>query len=1097
MAIIQISKIQHRAGNLVDLPQLDDAEFGWASDVNRLFIGKSAPNENIEVLTSYSNITFTQLNGASGVNLNLVDTQDGQLLGITKVGDTSTIVNKGGTAGGNINLGDVANIKIGGAQAQGYVLETDGYGNLSFTPKGTLYTPIRALSNATPIIMTVANTIPYTNGAIVTITNSDGANANTIVNGRAFYITLSVDFANSGNVALYTDLARTIPAAGTNLGASSPNVAVATAIISGTGSTTSLSASGANTQIQFNYTNVLRGDSRFTYNSDTNQLNVTGNAAVGNLQAAGTVSAPRLISSVPSGTAPITVTSNTLVPNLYVARSVVSDTTTITATSSGTSYLMLANATSGDVVGYGNANLSFDAATGNLVSTLLSATSTVQGSTLVSTVAIGNAPLVVTSTTKVANLNADLLDGYNTSITATANTVAIRDANGNVSSNYFIGNGSQLTGITSIQSGTSNVQVVANGNVTFGVTGTSNVMVVANTSVNITGTLAVSGNANVGNIGANNGAFTNVSGNGAGLAGILGSNVTGQVGNALVASTVYTNAQPNITSVGTLTGLTVGNTTANTVFGNGTISATGNANVGNIGTAGLIVATGNVTGGNLVTGGVASVTGNVTGGNLITSGYVSAGQTITTDRFLQTPYSVVAPAPRLKPGTGNLSVITTAIASGTNPTDVAVDPTGRFVYVTNTNTNNISQYSINQTTGVLTSITTAIASGASPSGVAVDPTGRFVYVINQGANNVSQYSINQTTGALTEITTAIAAGTYPSGVAVDPTGRFVYVTNYSASSISQYSINQTTGALTQITTAIASGAGPIGITVDPTGRFVYVTNNSANTISLFTVNETTGALTSITTSISAGAGALPNRITVDPTGTYLYVSNFGTGTLGQYIVNQSTGNLSIVSTTIASGLSTIGIAVDPTGRFVYVINQGANNVSQFSINNFSTSQGTILNLTTIGISTGASPIPGTITGNWSLSDGSQLRATYADLAEYYEADYDYSPGTVLEFGGEKEVTLAQDGTTRVAGVVSTNPAYVMNATCPGIAVAVALQGRVPCKVRGVVRKGDMMVSAGNGFARPWNNPQMGMVIGKALEDFDGIEGVIEVAVGRL
>ena len=51
MAIVQISKIQQRSGNLVDLPQLDDAEFGWANDEKRLFIGKTTPNENIEVLT--------------------------------------------------------------------------------------------------------------------------------------------------------------------------------------------------------------------------------------------------------------------------------------------------------------------------------------------------------------------------------------------------------------------------------------------------------------------------------------------------------------------------------------------------------------------------------------------------------------------------------------------------------------------------------------------------------------------------------------------------------------------------------------------------------------------------------------------------------------------------------------------------------------------------------------------------------------------------------------------------------------------------------------------------------------------------------------
>ncbi len=64
-------------------------------------------------------------------------------------------------------------------------------------------------------------------------------------------------------------------------------------------------------------------------------------------------------------------------------------------------------------------------------------------------------------------------------------------------------------------------------------------------------------------------------------------------------------------------------------------------------------------------------------------------------------------------------------------------------------------------------------------------------------------------------------------------------------------------------------------------------------------------------------------------------------------------------------------------------------------------------------------------------------------------------------------------------------------------IALALQGRVPCKVTGTINKGDMMVSAGDGRARSEENPRYGSVIGKALEDFDGDDGVIEVVVGRL
>jgi hypothetical protein len=124
-------------------------------------------------------------------------------------------------------------------------------------------------------------------------------------------------------------------------------------------------------------------------------------------------------------------------------------------------------------------------------------------------------------------------------------------------------------------------------------------------------------------------------------------------------------------------------------------------------------------------------------------------------------------------------------------------------------------------------------------------------------------------------------------------------------------------------------------------------------------------------------------------------------------------------------------------------------------------------------------------------------AQYADLAEKYVADANYAPGTVLSFGGNVEVTLTStDADRRVAGVVSTNPSYIMNSECVGEFVAtVALTGRVPTQVVGTVRKGDLMVSAGNGKARAEVDPKVGTVIGKALEDSEG-DATIEVVVGR-
>jgi len=128
--------------------------------------------------------------------------------------------------------------------------------------------------------------------------------------------------------------------------------------------------------------------------------------------------------------------------------------------------------------------------------------------------------------------------------------------------------------------------------------------------------------------------------------------------------------------------------------------------------------------------------------------------------------------------------------------------------------------------------------------------------------------------------------------------------------------------------------------------------------------------------------------------------------------------------------------------------------------------------------------------------GKATTAQYADLAENYLGDAVYTSGTVLDFDGTQEVTLStRDSSKRVAGVVSTSPAHLMNSTLDGAHVtAVALAGRVPTQVTGTIAKGDLMVSAGNGRARAETNPAVGTVIGKALENFDGGEGTIEIVI---
>jgi hypothetical protein len=127
------------------------------------------------------------------------------------------------------------------------------------------------------------------------------------------------------------------------------------------------------------------------------------------------------------------------------------------------------------------------------------------------------------------------------------------------------------------------------------------------------------------------------------------------------------------------------------------------------------------------------------------------------------------------------------------------------------------------------------------------------------------------------------------------------------------------------------------------------------------------------------------------------------------------------------------------------------------------------------------------------------KANYADLAEKYLTDKEYPTGTVLCIGGTAEVTACKDNhCTKVVGVVSEKPAFIMNGSLEGMSVAVALTGRVPCRVCGPVRKGDMIVSCEQvGCGRAEAEPRQGALIGKSLVNDDSTgERIVEIVVGK-
>jgi len=192
---------------------------------------------------------------------------------------------------------------------------------------------------------------------------------------------------------------------------------------------------------------------------------------------------------------------------------------------------------------------------------------------------------------------------------------------------------------------------------------------------------------------------------------------------------------------------------------------------------------------------------------------------IASGRFIKSPYQIAAPTSIVNKGSGILSDNGTISSQGIAPIGLAIDPTGKYVYVSNYSSANISQYSIDQTTGNLTSIGT-ITANTGPWKVQVDPTGRFVYAASSGQSVVSQYIINQSNGTLSYISSIGVGATICKGLAVDPTGRFLFAAGQNPESVvSAYNINQSNGYLSLIATS-PTGSSSFDLAVDPTGRFM-------------------------------------------------------------------------------------------------------------------------------------------------------------------------------------------------------------------------------------------------------------------------------------
>ena len=776
------------------------------------------------------------------------------------------------------------------------------------------------------------------------------------------------------------------------------------------------------------------------------------------------------------------------------------------------------------------------------------------------------------------------------------------------------------------------------------------------TSVGTLTSLDVTGNVGAGNVSATEGAFTYVTGDGANLSAITGANVSGQVANALVAGTVYTNAQPNITSVGTLTSLDVtGNVSAGnisatagdftSVSGNGSaLSAITGANVTGavaFATTANAVAGANVSGqvanalvaGTVYTAAQPNITSVGTLSSVTTSGNVDTTANVVTDNIVGktggvtiTAIGTNQPISLVTTGSGSVDVNSariTELGTPTAATDAAtkayVDSVAEGLHVhescvagTPGTLTSITGGTItydNGTAGVGATLTTSSGNFDTIDGVSISTDDR-VLVKNEvtTANNgiyvktsstvltratdfdtptemaggdfvfIQQGStLNDTGFVMTDAVTTIGtdpvtfvqfsgAGTFTAGAGLTLTGSEFSITNTAVSAAS-YGNGTHNATFTVNSRGQLTAAANVAITANAEVLTGTSINSSVVDSSLTSVG-TLGSL-SVTGNISAGnvsatAGAFTSVSGNGSALTALNASNISTGTLpsgrlsGTYTitVSGSATTAGTVTTAAQPNITSVGTltSLSVTGN-ANVGNIGATSfvgsgASLTSLNGSNITSGTIAaarvatlnqnttgyaatvstaaqpNITSVGtltslgvtgttttgtlqsttITTGSAATAGTITGDYTLTSGSTLNATYADLAEKYTADADYEPGTVVLFGGDAECTaMGSSANPAVAGIVTTNPAQVYNAECVAgegeFVIELALIGRVPCKVIGPVHKGDLIVSSempGFGCKADPETVKPGTIIGKAISGYNGDtpDGVCEVLVGR-
>ena len=766
-------------------------------------------------------------------------------------------------------------------------------------------------------------------------------------------------------------------------------------------------------------------------------MSATGNIKVGNVLTGGLISATSNITTAAAlNGANLSLSGNVISP-LNVTGNITAGNITNLGISSVVGNVIAGNVLTGGLVSAtGNVN------GGNVISSSLvqGVTVSASGNVIGGNVSTGG---LITATGNVTGGNV-LTGGL---ISATGNATS-----GNVLTGGLVSATGNITGGNLLTSGSGGA-ISGTGNITGG-------NILTGGLISATGTLAAGNTTITG--------FANVSNGVISVGSYVGANIT----DGIIVDYVTGNGRITVGSAdgfNIYNGPNAGNTLIASFNTTGalTLGTTGTANItaGNALVSGQVSATANITGGNVLTGGLVSATGNGTFGNIVLTGnfinQLQANSVINVNgASANTNFAVNGTTANLiyvnattnTVGIGNSATLVNAIASFNAVTSIVL-PTGTTGQRPSNASSQTGMVRFNTSTNGLEIFDNAVWTSVGGTTFTVIADEQFngdgsTVAFTLGSSQTTNSCLVSINGVVQIPTSAYSvAGTYPT-----------CVLTFTEAPAAGDLIDVREITTTTTVTAISNNSGNAQITGSPTSAAITVLGNLIPTAN---VTYTLGNATNYWKSLYVG-------------GNTIY--------LGGLQLQSAAGNVFSVTT---DGTTPANITIGGAGNVITTGNVSGGNLI--------TTSGFIVN----GGSNGVGNIGSTGT-YFNTVFAKATSAQYADLAEKYVADAEYAPGVVVSFGGDKEVTRSEvDADRAVAGVVSTNPSYIMNATLEAEHVAVvAFTGRVPTSVTGSVAKGDLMVSNGDGTARSEADPKAGSIIGKALENFSGDAGVIEVVIGR-